>query len=215
MFSFCVSAQETKTISTKRTIPNYTISEKYSVLKGNPNIKQGSYSASIASYTEKGQFEQGVKSGVWECFKNGKLVQKYDFSSQSFLLGAETIMIKDLEQLDEQGNVIKKLNPTSVYLGGDEKILSVMVKSVRYPSDAFQNNIQGRVLIEAVINKDGKVLTERAVTNFGYGLEQEALRVFRSLPPDWVPTFVDGKAVNVKITMNMTFTLSHLPPLKD
>ena len=58
-------AQEVKTVSNKLKNDYFTINEKFSVLKDNPEIKQGPYSARISSSSEKGQYEQGYKTGVW------------------------------------------------------------------------------------------------------------------------------------------------------
>lgn len=214
MFSTAQS-QETKTVSVKRKNDFFTISEKYAALKTDPNIKHGPYSASISSYSEKGQFEQGIKTGVWEAYDGSKLVQKYDFETHTFLQDDVHKMISSVQQLDETGQTVKDLNGVGVYLGGDAKIISVLVRSVRYPADAQQNNVQGWVVIEAKIDKQGKLTDEKAISNNGYGLEVEGLRVFRMLPPDWLPVFVEGKAVDVRVQFKIAFRLSNLPPLKN
>jgi TonB family protein len=211
---FTAQSQETKKVSVKRKNDYFTVSEKYSVLKANPEIKEGPYSASISSYSEKGQFEQGIKAGVWEAYDGGKLVQKYDFKAQAFLLDNVNKMIASVQQIDEQGQAIKKLNNVGVYFGGDAKISSVLVRSVRYPADALQNNVQGWVVIEVKIDKQGRLTEEKAISTNGYGLEEEAMRVFKLLPADWLPVLVDGKPVDVKVQIRMSFRLSHLPPLK-
>lgn len=208
-------AQETKTISLKHKNDYFTITEKFNVLKANPEIKQGPYTASISSYSEKGQFEQGVRTGVWESYKNGKLVQKYDYSSQTFLQDDVFKMVASVIQLDEQGNAVTELGARGVYFGGDAKIGSVLVGSVRYPADAQQNNVQGWVIIEGKIDKQGKMTELKSISTNGYGLEEEGLRVFKLLPADWVPVLVEGKPVVAKVQLKMAFRLSHLPPLKN
>ncbi|NQX54461.1 energy transducer TonB [Pedobacter panaciterrae] len=213
---FSVSwAQETKTISFKRKNDYFTIAEKYSVLKSNPEIKQGPYSASLSSYSEKGQFEADKKAGIWESYYNGKLVQKYDFATQSFLQDDVFKMISSVEELDEQGNSVKDLGSRGVYFGGDSKMIAILVRSIRYPASAQENNIQGWVVLEAKIDKQGKLTQEKAISTNGYGLEEEGLRVFKMLPPDWVPVIVDGKPVDAKFQLKIAFRLSHLPDLKN
>lgn len=214
MFSTAQS-QETKTVSEKRKNDYFTVIEKYAVLKTDPEIKHGPYTASISAYSEKGQYEQGTKAGVWEAYNRGKLVQKYDFKTQTFLQDEVHKMIASVHQLDEQGKTVKDLGSVGVYLGGDAKIGSVLVHSVRYPGDATQNNVQGWVIIEAKIDKQGGLTDEKAISTVGYGLEEEGLRVFKLLPADWLPVFVDGKPVDVRVQFKMAFRLSHLPPLKN
>ena len=218
--SFCLmcfntQAQETKTVSEKRKNEYYTISEKYTVLKADPEIKHGPYSGSISFYSEKGQFEHGIKTGVWEAYNSGKLVQKYDFKTQTFLQDDVHKMIATVQQLDQQGQVVEELGSLGVYLGGDTKIGSILVRSVRYPAEAQQNNIQGWVIIEAKIDKQGHLSEQKAVSKNGYGLEEEGLRVFKMLPPDWLPVLVEGKPVDVRVQIKMAFRLSHLPPFRN
>ena len=215
LMSISSHAQETKTVSENRKNEYFTISEKFSVLKSNPEIKHGPYGASISSYSEKGQFEQGKKTGVWECYSRGKMVQKYDFSTQTFLVDDGAQYIASVTQLDEHGNAVKELGPRSIYFGGNAKIGIIMVKSIRYPAAAQERDIQGRVFIEAKLDKQGRLSEQKTVSTNGYGLEEEGMRVFKLLPPDWVPVLVDGKPVDVRIQFKMTFGLSHLPPLKD
>jgi len=215
--SFCLVlnlgyAQEIKNVSTKIKNDYFTVHEKFSVLKTTPEIKHGNYTASISSYSEKGQYEQGNKTGVWECYSAGKLVQKYDYTTQSFLQEDSSKTVASIKQLDEQGNVVKELGPANVYFGGDAKTWQVFKYCVRYPGTATEKDIQGLVIIEARINKQGKIAAQKAVSNIGYGLEEEGLRVFKLLPPDWVPVLAEGKPVEAIIQIKISFRLSHLPP---
>lgn len=217
--SFCLIfnlgyTQEVKNVSNKLKNDYFTINEKFSVLKDKPEIKQGPYSASISSYSEKGQYNQGNKTGVWEYYDGKKLIQKYDFATQTFLQEDAAKSIVSVKQLDDQGNVVKELGPRNAYLGGDAKTWQILKYSIRYPAPAQENDIQGLVVIEAKINKHGKLTSEKAITSNGYGLEEEALRVFKLLPPDWVPVVVDGKPVDAIIQVKISFRLSHLPPFK-
>lgn len=207
-------AQEVKNVSAKIKNDYFTINEKFSVLKDAPETKQGSYSASITYYSEKGQYEQGNKSGIWECYNGGKLIQKYDYTTQTFLMEDGSKTVAAVKQLDEQGNVVKELELRNVYLGGDAKIFRIFVSSMRYPGTATEKDVQGLVIIEAGINKQGKLTAQKAISNIGYGLEEEGLRIFKLLPPDWVPVMVEGKPVDAIIQIKIAFRLSHLPPYK-
>jgi hypothetical protein len=124
--------------------------------------------------------------------------QKYDYATQTFLHEDSAKTVASIKQLDEEGNVVKELGLRNVYFGGDEKTWQIFKYSVRYPETATQKDIQGLVIIEARINKQGKLTAQKAISNIGYGLEEEGLRVFKLLPPDWVPVL----------------GLSHLPPYK-
>ena len=71
------------------------------------------------------------------------------------------------------------------------------------------------MFIEAELDKQGRLSEEKTVSTNGCGLDEEGMRVFKLLPPDWVPVLVDGKPVDVRIRFKISFGLSHLPPLTD
>lgn len=202
------NAQEIKKVSTKQKIECYTLKETYYVLKSDTAIRQGSYSASISSSSEKGQYEQGKKSGIWEYYNGSKLIQKYDFNTQTFITNTKSTLVEKITILDDSGNPIKELEPQNVYLGGDAKMMSILVQCIRYPGAAVAKNIMGKVHISAILTKEGKLINAKTESTLGYGLEEEAMRVFRMYPPDWVPVVVDGKAVTVKLDIVIGFTIS-------
>lgn len=203
-----VSAQETKKVTRKEKVNYLNIKETFEVLKSDPEVKHGSYTLSFSGYSENGQYDQGKKTGIWECYNRGKLVHKYDFSTGLFSEETAPKMVVKITMLDDQGNAVKALTPRNIYLGGDAKMISVLVQSIRYPATAQQKNTQGKVHITALLSKDGKLIGEKAETNIGDGLEEEALRVFRLYPADWVPVIEDGKPVSVKVELLIGFSLA-------
>lgn len=201
-------AQETKQVSAYRKIDRLAISEKFSVLKSDRKVKHGPYEASISYYSEKGQFEFGKKTGIWECYYDGKLTQKYDFSTQTFLVQEYPKIVFSVIEVDDQGNAVKDLGTCNLFVGGDAKMGSIIRRSIRYPTMAQETSTQGLVIIEAKLDKLGNISDAKAVSNIGFGLEEEGLRAFKLLSPDWVPVFVDGKPVDVKFRLQIKFTLS-------
>ena len=83
------------------------------------------------------------------------------------------------------------------YLGGQKELLSFLSRNIKYPTKAEENKIQGRVVIQFVVNKDGSVDPE---------LDKEALRVVNSMP-QWKPGMQKGEAVSVKYTIPIAFRL--------
>lgn len=53
---------------------------------------------------------------------------------------------------------------------------------------------------------------EIASRDLGFGLEEEALRVYKLIPDDWIAAQVNGKATTARVTLSFMFRLSHLPP---
>lgn len=208
VLTIAVHAQETKKISRKVKFNLYILKETFEVLTSDPEVKHGNYSASFAGYSEKGHYDHGKKTGIWECYDRSKLAHKYDFNTSLFSEDTPPKMIVKIWQLDELGAVIKELPIRNIYLGGDAKMISVLVQSIRYPAPAVQNRTQGKVHVTATLSKEGIVSGEKAETNFGDGLEEEAIRVFKLLPPDWVPVIENGQPVPVKIEYTVNFILS-------
>lgn len=67
-------AQETSKFNIKKKLECYTIKETFYALKPDSGIKHGKYTRSISYYSEKGQYDHGKKTGVWECLVDGKPV---------------------------------------------------------------------------------------------------------------------------------------------
>ena len=79
---------------------------------------------------------------------------------------------------------------------------------IKYPDEAYKNNVQGRVAMNFVIATDGKVKDVRVLRSSGNELlDNEAIRVI-SMSPDWTPGKVDGKAVNVSYVFPVVFKLN-------
>ena len=78
---------------------------------------------------------------------------------------------------------------------------------MRYPEEAREAGIEGRVYVRFVVNKEGKVTQVRVMRSAHALLEAEAIRVVSALP-DFVPGKMQGKPVNVEYTLPLLFKLS-------
>lgn len=79
-------------------------------------------------------------------------------------------------------------------------------KNVRYPDSARKNSIQGRVVVKFVVNEDGTLSNVEAIRGIGYGCDEEAVRVIKSMPR-WKPGKQGGKAVKVNFNQPVLFKL--------
>ena len=77
---------------------------------------------------------------------------------------------------------------------------------LRYPKAAQERGIQGRVLVDFIIDEKGKVTDVKAVKSSDPLLEEEALRVIKA-SPDWRPGRVRGKKVKAQMSLNVEFRL--------
>ena len=90
--------------------------------------------------------------------------------------------------------------------GGMLECMKFMGKNIKYPPQAKENGIQGRVIVTFVIMKDGSITNAEVVRGVDPLLDKEALRVV-NLMPKWKPGKQRGKAVNVKYTIPVMFRL--------
>ena len=91
------------------------------------------------------------------------------------------------------------------FVGGDKAFSEYLSKSIRYPKEALQRRVSGRVFVNFVLNAQGKVQDARVVRGPGSGLNDEALRLVW-LMPDWEPARVNGQPVRVACTVPISFS---------
>ena len=90
--------------------------------------------------------------------------------------------------------------------GGEAALLKWVGEHLRYPAMAQENNIQGKVVVQFVVTKTGKVGEVKVIRSKDPDLDKEAVRVVKALP-DFVPGKMNGHAVNVWYTLPVTFKL--------
>ncbi|TKC05166.1 energy transducer TonB [Pedobacter frigoris] len=93
------------------------------------------------------------------------------------------------------------------YPGGIEKFYAYVQKTVKYPQMAQDANIQGKVLLSFVVEKDGSLTDIKVDRKLGGGTDEEAMRVLRN-SIKWIPGIQNGKKVRVKYNIPISFTLS-------
>lgn len=81
-----------------------------------------------------------------------------------------------------------------------------LYQNLKYPEEAVKNNIEGRVIVRFVVGKNGKIYNPEVVRSIHPALDAEAVRVIKAMP-EWTPGLKDGKAVNVKYTIPVSFKL--------
>ncbi len=85
-------------------------------------------------------------------------------------------------------------------------ITAYLAGNVRYPEPARENGIEGRVIVEFVVNEDGTVSNARVAKGIGGGCDEEALRVVAGMPK-WRPGKQNGNAVKVYFNLAVKFVL--------
>ncbi len=87
-----------------------------------------------------------------------------------------------------------------------KKMLEFIYRNVKYPKIARENGVEGVVVIQYVIDKDGSIINPKIVREIGGGCGEEALRVVRMMPK-WIPGVQRGETVKVDFNLPIKFSL--------
>ena len=98
--------------------------------------------------------------------------------------------------------------------GGMGEAMKFLAKNIKYPISAQQAKIEGRVIVQFVVERDGSVSDVKVMRGVSPELDAEAIRVV-SMMPKWIPGKQRGKAVAVKYTMPIMFRLQTPEPKKE
>ena len=97
--------------------------------------------------------------------------------------------------------------------GGVEALMDYVGRNVKYPEEAKDKEIQGRVFVSFVIEKDGSVNEVKVLRGIGGGCDEEAVRVIKAMPK-WTPGKQKGKPVRVNYQIPINFKLDDGPSSK-
>ena len=108
---------------------------------------------------------------------------------------------------EEEEVVFMVVETMPEFPGGQQALFKYLSENVKYPVIAQENGIQGRVICQFVVNKDGSIVEVEVVRSGGDpSLDKEAVRVIKSMPK-WKPGQQRGKPVRVKYTVPVNFKL--------
>lgn len=108
------------------------------------------------------------------------------------------------EEVEPIAFAVVEEKPT--FPGGEAELLKFIAENTKYPEIAKENGIQGRVFIQFVIDKNGRVTNVTIAKGVDPYLDAEALRVVKSLP-NWTPGKQRGKPVPVTFVVPINFKL--------
>ncbi|MBQ0153554.1 MAG: TonB family protein [Bacteroidales bacterium] len=113
----------------------------------------------------------------------------------------------EIEEEEEEENVVFVIvEKQPEFPGGTQAMMKYLSENIKYPMIAQENGIQGRVICQFVVNKDGSIVDIQVVRSVDPSLDKEAIRVIKSMPK-WKPGMQRGKAVRVKFTLPVVFRL--------
>ncbi|MEG2071442.1 MAG: energy transducer TonB, partial [Bacteroidales bacterium] len=120
------------------------------------------------------------------------------------------IDIADLEEhktivQEKKEEIFRVADQMPEFPGGSSEMYDFIKQNLKYPSSAREYGIQGTVVVEFVVNREGKVGNIKVIVDPHPSLSSEAIRVVK-LMPQWIPGKRDGKNVSTYFTLPIRFS---------
>lgn len=107
---------------------------------------------------------------------------------------------------EEADEIFQVVEQAPEFPGGQSELMKYLSSSIRYPEIAVENGIQGRVIVQFVVEKDGSATQVEVARGVDPSLDKEAIRVVKEMPK-WKPGQQRGKPVRTKFTLPVQFRL--------
>jgi protein TonB len=133
-------------------------------------------------------------------------VQGNDEVGGEVLKAKEEIAQPEPPKHEEENKVFDVVEQMPSFPGGMGALMSWLSQNMKYPPIAAENGVQGRVIVQFVVEKDGSITDVRVAKSVDPSLDKEAARVVKAMP-HWIPGKQNGSAVRVKYTVPVTFKL--------
>ena len=134
----------------------------------------------------------------------GEFVENHPAGIGSFAEG-------DIHVTDATDQVFEVVEEAPEFPGGMQAMMEYLAKNIRYPAKAHEANVQGRVITQFTVGKDGAIRDAKVMRSVSPELDAEALRVINAMP-NWKPGKQRGKAVACHFTVPVVFRLTGNAP---
>ena len=108
---------------------------------------------------------------------------------------------------EDENKIFMIVEQMPQFPGGEQEMMKFISENLKYPGKAQEAGVSGKVIVNFVVGKDGKITQIKVVRGIGSGCDEEAIRVLQKMPP-WTPGMMGGKAVPVYFTFPITFRLN-------
>lgn len=121
-------------------------------------------------------------------------------------------IVFDLNEYQEESanddEVYTEVDEQPEFQGGVDKLMSFLARNIKYPKEAMRKGIQGRVITNFIVNKDGTISNIVVKEGVNKQLDAEAIRVLSKMPK-WKPGKNNGEIVRVNFTLPVTFRVGN------
>ena len=118
----------------------------------------------------------------------------------------KTAEVAPAKEDPEKEVIFTEVEQTPKFPGGEMEMFQFINKNLRYPEECADRNIQGRVVVQFEVKKDGSIGQTKVVRSVDPQLDGESIRIVRSFPK-FTPGTMNGSPVNVWYTLPFNFKL--------
>lgn len=122
------------------------------------------------------------------------------------IFGLTTVSAQKTVVAEKNQQVFDVVEQMPEYPGGIQALFEYLSQNVKYPSDAENQKVEGRVIATFIVETDGTINNVEVVKPVFPSLDAEAIRVLSGMPK-WTPGKQSGKEVRVKYTVPINFNL--------
>lgn len=147
--------------------------------------------------------ESGTSTG--ETGKDSSVVVMFDDRNHDTKEMVEMNKAKE-DEVKNDSTIHDIVENMPAFPGGQSALLAYISKNIDYPDKLQEKGVQGRVIVEFVVGKDGSISEAKIVRSVDPDLDKEALRVINKMPK-WEPGTNKGEPVDVKFAVPVIFRL--------
>lgn len=175
------------------------------------NRKKGQRPKTRKARTENVQKKQSRANVEVKNLDDQKETQKADVVSSPVNRNERVIVEEVVYEKPPVGTdgerVFTSVEQMPQFHGGDAALMKYIASHINYPPMAAQNNVEGKVILQFVVKKDGSIGDVKVVRSVDKDLDKEAVRVIKSLPK-FIPGRQNGEPVSVWYTVPVAFKLN-------
>ncbi len=140
----------------------------------------------------------------------GVVTQEGSDDADKFKAVQEQVVVKEPEPevKPKEEEIFVAVEQQAEFPGGQAALMKWLSNNIRYPESAQQNDIQGRVIVKFVVEKDGSIGNATILKGVDRDLDREAIRVVKKMPK-WQPGKNNGVAVRSYFNLPVTFRLQN------
>lgn len=105
---------------------------------------------------------------------------------------------------DADNDVYNMVDQSAKFQDGYNSIIKFVQENIKFPAEAKENNVHGKLMLSVVVEKDGSLSDITVKKGLGYGLDEEIVRIIKMMPK-WQPAQHKGKTVRQTQTIVIPF----------